>query len=478
MLPPYVVLDLETTGGSPTTDRIIEIALIRFEEGVETGRWQTLVNPGVSISPFISRLTGITDAMVRDAPMFEEIAATLYSFLEGAVLAAHNARFDHGFLKCEYRRLGATLRQRVMCTVKLSRRLYPEHRSHSLDAIMARHGLSAMARHRAMGDVELVVDYLAHARRELGEARVLAAVNDLLRGPALPAGLDAGFLDEIPEGPGVYLFYGDNDLPLYIGKSVALRSRVLSHFSGDHACSKDMRIGQEIRRVEWIETAGELGALLLESRLIKELQPIHNRRLRRTRSLFSLRLADRPGRSPLIALVAEEDIQPDVFDHLHGLFHTKAKAVETLREIVRAHRLCPRIVGLESGRGPCFAYQIKRCAGACAGKEPLERHYLRLEMALVPYRLQGWPYPGRIGIREHDETSGRTQVHLIDHWCHVGTAGSERELHDELETHTLKFDLDTYKLLQKHLKKHPDVIPCHVQRPPLPEAAAGLLRSA
>ncbi len=268
-LPNYVMLDLETTGGTPLYDRITEIALIRFEYGEETERWQTLINPGISIPPFITHLTGITNEMVKDAPTFEEVAHTLYGYIEGAVLAAHNVRFDHGFLKNEYKRLGAVLRQKVMCTVKLSRKLYPGHRGHGLDAIMQRHGLSTDARHRAMGDVELVVAYLDLARRELGEARVLETVASLLRGPSLPAGLDGAFLDEIPDSPGVYLFYGENDSPLYIGKSVTLRSRVMSHFSGDHASSRAMRIGQEVRRVEWRETAGELGALLLESRLIK-----------------------------------------------------------------------------------------------------------------------------------------------------------------------------------------------------------------
>lgn len=303
-LPRYVILDLETTGITPLHDRITEIALIRFENGIETDRWETLVNPGVSIPPFISHLTGITNEMVRDAPIFEEIAHKLYSCIEGAVLAAHNVRFDHGFLKSEFKRLGAVLRQKVMCTVKLSRKLYPQHRGHGLDAIMHRHGPATHARHRAMGDVELVVAYLELAKRELGETRVLEAVASLLMGPSLPAGLDAAFLDEMPDSPGVYIFYGENDLPLYIGKSIALRSRVMSHFSSDHASSKDMRIGQQVSRVEWMETAGELGALLLESRLIKERQPAHNRRLRSSKELFSLSLAGGINQIPLVNIAA------------------------------------------------------------------------------------------------------------------------------------------------------------------------------
>ena len=310
MLPAYVLLDLETTGATPLRDRITEIALIRFEHGHEVDRWETLVNPGMPIPAFIQNLTGITDAMVQDAPSFEQVAHKLDHYLDGAVLAAHNARFDHGFLKNEYRRMGATLRQKVICTVKLSRRLYPQHQSHGLDAIMQRHGLTCTARHRAMGDVELLVAYLETARQELGSEHVARVAGELMKGPCLPIGLDANLIDDLPDGPGVYFFYGANDLPLYIGKSINLRSRVLSHFSNDHGSNKDMRIGQEIKRVEWVETAGELGALLLESRLIKERQPIHNQRLRRARQLCAWRLSQIPSTNPLVTLVREDDIDP------------------------------------------------------------------------------------------------------------------------------------------------------------------------
>jgi DNA polymerase-3 subunit epsilon len=458
-LPRFVILDLETTGATPSYHRITEIALIRFEYGVETERWQTLVNPGVNIPGFISRLTGITNDMVQDAPTFEDIASILYDYLDGAVLAAHNVRFDYGFLKSEYRRLGAVLRQKVMCTVKLSRALYPHHEGHGLDAIMARHGLACSARHRAMGDVELVVDYVKLAKRELGEATVRDAIAGLIHGPSLPVGLDAGFLDEIPEAPGVYLFYGQNDLPLYIGKSVALRSRVLSHFTSSHASGRDMQISQEITRVEWIETAGELGALLLEARLIKERQPAHNRRLRAARTLFSLSLAAGLNQFPLVRVVDEEEIEPEVFAHLFGLFRSKRGAMHTLREIIKEQRLCPRVVGIESGKGACFSSQLQQCDGVCAGREKPELHYLRLKLALMPYRLKPWPYPGKIGVRKQHAETGRVQLHIFEDWCHLETVEDENGLQDVLASRChVDFDLDIYKLLQRHFKNCGDVI--------------------
>jgi DNA polymerase-3 subunit epsilon len=482
--PNFVLLDLETTGATPSYHRITEIALIRFEYGVETERWQTLVNPGVSISSFISRLTGITNEMVQGAPTFEDVASILYDYLDGAVLGAHNVRFDYGFLKSEYGRLGAVLRQKVMCTVKLSRTLYPHHDGHSLDAIIARHGLVCSARHRAMGDVELVVEYVELAKRQLGEAAVLDAVGGLMHGPSLPAGLDSAFLDDIPESPGVYLFYGENELPLYIGKSVALRSRVLSHFSGDHASVRDMQIGQEIKRVEWIETAGELGALLLEARLIKERQPVHNRKLR-AHKLLSLSLAAGLNRIPMVRVVTEEEIEPAVFEHLFGLFRSKRGAMKALREIIKGKRLCPRVIGIESGKGACFSSQLQQCDGVCAGREKLELHYLRLKLALMPYRLKPWPYAGKIGVREQNANTGHVQLHIFQDWCHLKTVEDENELQDVLSSRYYpEFDLDTYKLLQHHLETCTDVINYErkdkrvSERPRLFMDAAGPVRQA
>lgn len=180
MLPSITYLDLETTGAAPLKDRITEIALIRFDNGIEVARWQTLVNPEQTISSFIQELTGIDDEMVANAPTFAEVADKLLSFLEGSVLAAHNVRFDYGFIKEEYKRLGYTLQQNVLCTVKLSHLLYPQHRSHGLDAVMERHNITSTARHRAMGDVESLLAFVAAAKLELGDAAITDAVRRLM----------------------------------------------------------------------------------------------------------------------------------------------------------------------------------------------------------------------------------------------------------------------------------------------------------
>jgi DNA polymerase-3 subunit epsilon len=451
MLDVITYLDLETTGATPLHDRITEIALVRFEQGVEVARWQTLVNPEQAIPIFIQHLTGINNDMVASAPTFAQVADTLLSFLEGAVLAAHNVRFDHGFIKSEFKRLGITLRQKVLCTVKLSRLLYPEYKSHGLDAIVQRHHIANIVRHRAMGDVQAMLAFVDAARMELGEQAIYFAVQKLMSAPSLPPHLDAHLLDDLPESPGVYLFYGDNNLPLYIGKSVNLRARVLSHFNSDHASTKEMRISQEIKHIEWITTAGEFSALLLESRLIKERQPIHNRRLRNERQLCTWQLSADPQAVPLVTLVREEDIDPSQLGTLYGTFKTKRQATEVLRTLAEKYQLCPKYLGLESwAKGTCFSHQIKRCNGVCCGKEIPDIHYLRLQQALIAHRIKIWPFPGKVAIKEHNGDTDLTQLHVFEHWTYLGAADSDEAVMSLCESVTdLKFDRDMYKLLLK-----------------------------
>jgi DNA polymerase III subunit epsilon len=476
MLHCYVLLDLETTGGNPLDCRITEIAAVRVENGLEVARWSTLVNPGTRIPPLIQGLTGISDAMVADAPPFDEVGATLLKLLDGAVLVAHNVRFDHGFLMQEYARMDVALRVKTLCTVRLSRKLYPQHKGHGLDAIMQRHGLTTLSRHRAMGDVDLVQGFLAVATQELGAEAVRQQAQILLQGSAaVPPHLETNVAD-IPETAGVYLFYGEppeqsakestkaasksakqavqktTQIPLYVGKSIKLRSRVMSHFQAAGREAREMRIAQEIRRVEWIETAGELGALLLEARLVKELQPLHNRQLRRERTLCAWRLDDNPSAKPLVTLVRGDDLQPCEFGQMYGVYRSKNQALSGLRELADLHGLCHQTLGLESGKGRCFAHQIGRCKGVCCGGEKPELHHLRLKLALQQQQLRVWPHAGKIGLREYNAQTGRSEMHVFDQWCHLATVQNEAELDDIINAHTpLAFDLDTYRLLLKHL---------------------------
>jgi DNA polymerase III subunit epsilon len=450
MLPSITFLDLETTGTTPYKDRITEIALVRFDNGVETARWQTLVNPQMTIPVFIQSLTGINDAMVEHAPLFAEVADQLLTFLEGSVLAAHNVRFDHGFLKAEFKRVGITLQQKVLCTVKLSRLLYPQHFSHGIDAIVARHNIEGLARHRAMGDVEAVLIMLADARRELGESAVQAAAEKLMSLPVLPPHIDVHLVGELPEAPGVYVVYGENNLPLYVGKAVNMRARVLSHFGKD-ASAQEKRMTQEMKRFEWIPAAGELSAALLESRLIKQHQPMYNRQKKHEQQWCSWRVDSQA--QPIVTLLNQDEITADHLGRLFGTFKSKRQATEALRKIAELNQLCMKTIGLEPGQnGACSAYRLRRCKGVCCGQESAEIHALRLQQALMTHKLKVWPYAGKIGIEEYNLDNDLRQIHVFEDWAYLGAAESDDSLQALREqSATQKFDLETYKLLLKVL---------------------------
>lgn len=449
---PAVFLDLETTGATATHDRITEIGIVAIEGGRLAEEWSTLVNPEMRIPPAIQALTGISERMVEHAPTFAQVMEELLARIEGRLLIAHNARFDYGFLRNEFKRHGVRYQSKVLCTVKLSRRLFPQHHRHNLDTLIERHGLACSDRHRALGDARVLWHLLQTLYRELPAADIEAAVEAIVQTPTVPAGLDEGALDALPEGPGVYLFYGENDAPLYVGKSVQLRARVLSHFASDHRVNKDMRIARQVRRVECIETAGELGALLHEARLVKELAPLLNRRLRRNHELCAFRCDPRGG-APELLYARESDFAGA--EALYGPFKSRREALDTLRHLADEHGLCPLILGLEPGKGPCFAHQLKKCKGACAGKESLKAHGLRLMSALGRLRMKPWPFKGRIGIREAHTGSGRTEVHVLERWCHLATARSEEELREAAASPARPvFDFDTYKILLRYFEKH------------------------
>ena len=446
---PLVFLDLETTGATATHDRVTEIGLVAVDGGRRISEWSTLVNPGVSIPPMIQALTGITNEMVELAPTFAEVSSELLRRIDGKLLVAHNARFDYGFLRNEFQRAGIRYSSRVLCTVRLSRKLFPQHARHNLDALMARHGIDCDARHRALGDARVLWQLMQRWQRELDAATVSAAAAELVKAPTVPAGLPGNVFDDIPEVPGVYLFYGENGVALYVGKSVNLRSRVMSHFSGDHRVNKDMKIAREVVRIDWTRTAGELGALIEEARLVKRLAPVYNRRLRRTAELCSWHWRiDHAHDMPQLLFARDLDVEQ--LGDLYGLFRSRTSAIEALREIAAANELCPILLGLEKRTGPCFAHQIKRCRGACIGKESRMSHALRLAQAFTPMRMQPWPFRGRIGVRETASGSDKSELIVLDRWCYLGTVRSEHELHEIKDFPPRPvFDADTYKILAR-----------------------------
>ena len=455
--PTLAFVDLETTGTGAGVDAITEIGIVRVEAdaaGVAppaVAEWSTLVNPGVPIPPEIQALTGITHAMVRDAPAFAQIAGEIAARTEGAVFVAHNARFDYGFLKHAFARLGRVFTARVLCTVRLSRRLFPDEPRHNLDSVIARHDLAVDGRHRALGDARVLWAFVRALYRDLPPEAIEQAAKRVLKTPSLPRQLAPDALDALPEAPGVYLFYGLNALPLYIGKSRNLRERVGAHFSSDYRSATDLRLSSEIQRIEFEETAGEIGALLREAALVKAMFPAHNHALRRKSESGVLELPEAPGPP---SYVPAASVEPAELAGRFGPFSSRRQARETLRALATEHALCWKALGLEKRQGPCFARQVKRCAGACVGAESAAEHHARLAEALAPHVVPCWPFPGLAAIRERSLLGDRTDLHVIRDWCWLGTARDDGELGRLIEAPPRPaFDADIARLLIRTLAR-------------------------
>ena len=463
---PVVFVDVETTGTAPSTGRVIEVGLVAAAAGELQYEWSTLVDPGMRIPLAIQHFTGITDEMLRGAPSFAQVAAELSERLAGRLFIAHNARFDHGFLRSELRRTGRALGGRVACTVKLSRRLCPSERAHHLDALIERYGLVCERRHRALPDARALWHLWQRLPRCYAPERLEQALAAIVAARSVPEHLPQELAERLPDAPGVYRFFGESDLPLYVGKARNIRERVFSHWHAALRDAREQRLAAQTRRVDWLETAGELGALLLEAHLVRELRPLYNRRLRGHPGVWTWVIAD-DGAAPQLAPLEQ---LPLSFEHSdpYGLYRSEAAARRALVALAREHRLCLKTLGLEPAGGSCFAYQLGRCAGACTGAEPLLRHHARLKLALAPERLKPWPYEGAVAIHETSTSSERVDVHVIDSWRHLGTLagddgrafpGDMAALAYALEPRRLpsatraRFDLDVYRILLRHLRQ-------------------------
>jgi len=452
--PRVCFVDIETTGASPARERVTEVGVVSVEadgEDLRVTEWSSLVNPGVPIPGEIQWLTGITNEMVRAAPPFASLAPELAARLHDAIFVAHNVRFDYGFLRAEFSRCGLTWRAPTLCTVRLSRLLYPDRGPHSLDAIISRFDIDGETRHRALGDARVLWRFLQRLIAERGRAEVEHTVERLLARPATPAFLPPEALDEVPAVPGVYSFFGLNAHPIYIGKSVDLRARVSSHFNADYANSTDARLAQEVRRIEWEETAGAIGALLREAELIKTRLPAHNIALRR-RAQAVLVEFDQLGRP---RVVRANDVPPARLPEMFGPFGSRASARRRLADIASDHTLCMKALRLEARArraapdAPCFNFQLRRCRGCCVGAESASEHAARVAHAVEPLRIPAWPYPGAVALVETNPERQREDWHVFDRWCWLGsvrTLDAALTLAKESER---TFEVDAYRIARQ-----------------------------
>ncbi len=446
---PLVFVDVETTGMSYHRDRVIEVAALRVENRRLTGSLNTLVDPQMELPPFISGLTGISGSDLKSAPSFYDIAGELKAILEDAVFVAHNVRFDFGFLKREFRNAGINFNPKQLCTVRLSRSLFPAERHHKLQDLIDRCGLDVSARHRAFDDAQAMWQFIQHVVDVFPAPAIDAAISLQLKSPSLPKNLDPVLIRDLPQSPGVYIFLDEKSNPLYIGKSINIKQRVLSHFSSDHSFESEFKIAQQVADIQAIVTGGELEALLLESALVKERQPIYNRQLRRQQKMTLARQVIKDGFIG-VDISDVDTIEPDSISGVLSVYKTKGQARQFLEQIIKDYGLCPRLMGLDKGRGACFAYQLKKCGGACAGQETPLAYNQRLLAAFENRRLAEWPFKSPVIISEKNLENSPTAI-VVDQWCVVASLSEEIEGQPLVKFQEKMFDIDTYKILRSFL---------------------------
>ncbi|NNE29228.1 MAG: GIY-YIG nuclease family protein [Saprospiraceae bacterium] len=433
----YAIIDVETTGGMSRRDRITEIGILIHDGEREIERFETLINPERDIPWNITQITGITNEMVVDAPKFFEIAKRVVQMTEGAVFVAHNARFDYGFIKYEFERLGYTYTRRQLCTIRLCRKVFPQIRSYSLGNLIKHFNIHVDQRHRAMADVLATTEIFEKAlRHPENQETIHHIVNSGIKESKLPPNITLDILHALPEKTGVYYFHDSLGQVVYVGKSLNIKKRVLSHFS--KTTRKAEKLVQYVHDISFEITGSELVALLLESFEIKHRHP-HINRAQRARNFpwILFKFTDSNGYVNLDFRKVNKKEQKN-FDVIKA-YPNQHAAKGALNRLLEELELCQNLCNIEPLSSPCFNYQLGKCLGACAEKEPQEDYNKRLMEGL---QFLDQDFPDDFIVLDAGRHSNEWSVILVEEGYYQGfgyiekdsTSGDIEELKDAIVT--------------------------------------------
>lgn len=422
----FAVIDIETTGGNTQSDRITEIAILVHDGERVVEEFSSLVDPEKRIPYRISSITGITNELVDGAPKFYEIARKVVELTEGCTLVAHNAKFDYGFIRNEFKSLGFDFKRPVLCTVELSRSLIPGQKTYRLSALCAALGIEAKTFHRALADAQSTAKLFTQLQsiaqnrsQDLSEGGQPSRMNP-------DANLRKDQIDRLPNETGVYYFYDAWHQLIYVGKSVDIRSRVLSHFA-NNTNAKALEMKANIAHIRHSVTGSELVALLKESEEIKRLKPVFNRAQRRSRYNVGLYASyDSAG----YLTFRTEHIRKGAVEPISA-FSSVAEAKGYLERMLDEHQLCQRHLGLQKVKGPCFYFGIHKCLGACCGKESAQEYNARAQKVIGRLQYSG----ANLLIIDPGRNPAEKSLVLIENGKYAGFGFVESEfIESNLET--------------------------------------------
>lgn len=380
----YAIVDIETTGGYADNHRVTEIAIIHHDGMQITNRFQTLINPGRRVPLFITGLTGITNEMVQEAPAFEDVAHEIFDHLKEKVFVAHNAHFDYSFLKKEFDEAGIPWASRKLCTVKLSRKIIPGLDSYSLGRLAESLGIAIEDRHRAGGDAEATARIFDLLLKRDDQGVIAKALKRNSGEAVLPPNLSKKEFESLPGKPGVYYFLDAHGQVIYVGKAINIKKRIASHFTGEASEWNRSNIRNEIHAIRYELTGNELIALILEAQEIRSRWPKYNLAQKiRLEQWGIFDYYDRNGYRRFVVNAVSRQSTPLL------AFSNKSSAWSFLWAQVKEHGLCPKLSGLQTAKGACFAHQSGTCSGACEGKEATEVYNARTETMVSSFAPEG-----------------------------------------------------------------------------------------
>lgn len=365
----YAIVDIETTGGHATQNRITEISIFVFDGKEVVNHFETLIHPEMSIPTYIQAFTGITNEMVEHAPVFADVAEQIYDILSGNIFVAHNVNFDHSFIKHQLQECGFDLQVKKLCTVRLSRKIVPGHRSYSLGNICAALGIKLENRHRAGGDAMATVKLFAYLISHDVERHIEDSLKRGSKEQVLPPNVNKSDFEKLPKSPGVYFFVNDKGLAVYVGKAKNIRSRVGSHFSGDLKGKQKQNFMRDVHGFSHTATGTELLAILLESHEIRRLWPDENRAQKRIQTVYGLfDYLDQNNKIRFGIDKVRKDQKALV------TFSTHAAALQYLQTLIDQYQLCPKLCNSQTNKGDCIHVTHDICDGYCLAQENVAQY--------------------------------------------------------------------------------------------------------
>jgi len=406
----FAIIDVETTGGSPGSSKITEIAIFIHDGTQIIDEFTSLVNPESEIPKFVVNLTGITQEMVSTAPKFYEIAKKVIEITEDCVFVAHNVSFDYSMIRSEYKSLGYDYRRNQLCTVRTSRQLLPGHDSYSLGKLAKSLNIKVDGRHRAGGDALATAEIFSILYNSSNED-LTHYIQEEINPKILHPNLDIESLDLLPEKSGLYFFYDETNQLIYIGRSKNIKKRVEQHLR-NKGSKKASEMRSDICRIETDVTGSELIAILHESKLRKNKTPKYNSPIKKPKLTHGLfRFHDQRGYLNLTIdqLKNKTEIPLTTFNSI-----TQAKLV--LNMLTDKYKLCQKLNGLYPTSHSCFRYHTKECNGACIGEENVDSYNKRVKLAFEEMNFENLNFFILDKGRDRTEKS----IILIENGTYVG----------------------------------------------------------